>query len=178
MTSLSFNINDLFLNHRQSLIQTIYRIVGCPQTAEDLAHEAYLKMLNASKKQEISYPHPFLYQIAHNLALDHLRKEKIRQRSDDIRPKYNEDTDDLLEYIPSSAPTPEQQTDDGQQVELMLDALNGLSERRRQILVLHKFHHWTYERIARYYGISRSAVEKNVHVALAHLLSAQDESPF
>jgi RNA polymerase sigma-70 factor (ECF subfamily) len=57
----------------------------------------------------------------------------------------------------------------------MLAALNGLSERRRQILVLHKFHHWTYERIAQHYGISRSAVEKNVQVALAHLLAAQSE---
>lgn len=177
MTSLTLTINDLFLNHRQSLIQTIYRIVGCPQTAEDLAHEAYLKMLQASKNQEISYPHPFLYQIARNLALDHLRKEKIRQRSDTPQ-KDDDDTGNLLECLPSTAPTPEQQTGDRQQVALMLDALNGLSERRRQILVLHKFHHWTYERIARHYGISRSAVEKNVHVALAHLLSAQEESPF
>lgn len=177
MTNLTLNINDLFLNHRQSLIHTIYRIVGCPQTAEDLAHETYLKMLHASKTQEISYPHPFLYQIARNLALDHLRKEKIRQRSDN-QPKNDEDNGNLLECLPSNAPTPEQQTADRQQVTLMLEALNSLSERRRQILVLHKFHHWTYERIARHCGISRSAVEKNVHVALAHLLSAQDESLF
>ncbi len=176
MTSLTLTINDLFLNHRQSLIHTIYRIVGCPQTAEDLAHEAYLKMVHASKVQEISYPHPFLYQIARNLALDHLRKEKIRQQIDSLQ-KNDEDSSDRLESIPSTAPSPEQQTADRQRVALMIDALSGLSERRRQILVLHKFHHWTYERIARHYGISRSAVEKNVHVALAHLLDAQGESP-
>lgn len=178
MNSLTLSINDLFLNHRQSLIQTIYRIVGCPQTAEDLAHETYLKMLHASKTQEISYPHPFLYQIARNLALDHLRKEKIRQRRDNAPKDDDDEADDPLECIPSTSPTPEQQTDDRQQVALMLDALNGLSERRRQILVLHKFHHWTYERIAQHFDISRSAVEKNVHVALAHLLSAQDKSSF
>jgi len=176
MPSLTLTINDLFLNHRQSLIHTIYRIVGCPQTAEDLAHEAYLKMLHASKVREISYPHPFLYQIARNLALDHLRKEKIRQQIDSLQ-KNDEDSSDRLESIPSTAPSPEQQTADRQRVALMIDALSGLSERRRQILVLHKFHHWTYERIARHYGISRSAVEKNVHVALAHLLDAQGESP-
>jgi RNA polymerase sigma-70 factor (ECF subfamily) len=111
------------------------------------------------------------------LALDHLRKEQIRQRSDNHQ-QAPEDTDNLLESISSNTPTPEQQTADRQQVTLMLEALSGLSERRRQILVLHKFHHWTYERIARHYGISRSAVEKNVHIALAHLLSAQGESPF
>ncbi|MFI3186997.1 MAG: sigma-70 family RNA polymerase sigma factor [Methylococcaceae bacterium] len=174
MNSLTLSINDLFLNQRQSLIHTIYRIVGCPQTAEDLAHEAYLKMLQASKTQEISYPHPFLYQIARNLALDHLRKEKFRRGSHHY-PKSQEDADNPLECLPSAAPSPEQQTADQQQLALMLDALNSLSERRRQILVLHRFHHWTYERIAKHYGISRSAVEKNMHVALAHLLAAQDE---
>lgn len=177
MNSLTLNINDLFINHRQSLIHTIYRIVGCPQTAEDLAHEAYLKMLQAAKAQEIGYPRPFLYQIARNLALDHLRKERIHQRSNN-HPQAPEDNDNFLESIPSNTATPEQQAADRQQVTLMLVALSGLSERRRQILVLHKFHHWTYEHIARHYGISRSAVEKNVHVALAHLLSAQGVSLF
>jgi len=109
--------------------------------------------------------------------LDHLRKEKIRQQSDSLQ-KNDKDVSNMLESIPSIAPSPEQQIADRQQVALMIDALSGLSERRRQILVLHKFHHWTYERIARHYGISRSAVEKNVHVALAHLLDAQGESPF
>ena len=177
MNSLALNIDDLFLNHRQSLIQTIYRIVGCPQTAEDLAHEAYLKMLHAAKTQEINYPHPFLYQIARNLALDHLRKEQIRQRGNK-RLNDHDNTAPLLECIPSNAPSPEQQVGNDQQVALMIKALNGLSERRRQILVLHKFHHWTYERIARHYGISRSAVEKNVQVALAHLLAAEDKAFF
>jgi RNA polymerase sigma factor (sigma-70 family) len=158
MTSLTLAINDLFLHHR-----------------EDLAHEAYLKMLQASATQDIHQPRPFLYQIARNLALDHLRKEKVRQHNDN-HPTDDEDTDNLLERIPSNAPAPEQQVDERQQVALMLEALNGLPERRRQILVLHKFHHWTYERIARHYGISRSAVEKNVYAALAHLLSAQDKS--
>ena len=174
MNSPTLNFNDLFLNHRQSLIHNIYRIVDCPHTAEDLAHEAYLKLLHASKIQDIVYPQPFLYQIGRNLALDHLRKERLRQRANN-HSKEDEYAGNFLENIPSNSPTPEQENAGQQQVALMLEALNGLSERRRQILVLHKFHHWTYERIARHYGISRSAVEKNMHVALAHLLGAQGE---
>lgn len=168
--SFTINIDSLFLSHRESLIHTILGIVDCPQTAEDLAHEAYLKMLHAVETQEINFPRPFLYQIARNLALDHLRKERIRQRTD----SHDSDDTTLLDSLPASTPTPEQQAVDQQQVGLMLSALDRLSERRRQILVLHKFHHWTYERIAEYYGISRSAVEKNVHIALAHLLASQE----
>ncbi|WNB74171.1 RNA polymerase sigma factor [Methylomonas koyamae] len=80
MNDLAVNIDTLFLSHRDSLIRTIFGIVGCPQTAEDLAHAAYLKMLHALENQEVAYPKPFLYQIAKNLALDHLRKENVRLR--------------------------------------------------------------------------------------------------
>lgn len=176
MNSFTCNIDHLFLSHRDSLIRTIFGIVGCPQTAEDLAHEAYLKMLHAQEQQEIYYPKPFLYQIAKNLALDHLRKEHIRQRPGQ---EFSIDADDelsVLDNLPAATPTPEQQVADQQEVALMLAALAQLSERRRQILVLHKFHHWTYERIAAYYGISRSAVEKHVRIALAHLLAKQLEA--
>ncbi|MCX7085718.1 MAG: hypothetical protein NTY69_09310 [Methylococcales bacterium] len=41
MNSFTHTINELFLNQGQSLIHTLYRIVGCSQTAEDIAQEAY-----------------------------------------------------------------------------------------------------------------------------------------
>lgn len=177
MNDLAISIDTLFLNHRDSLIRTIFGIVGCPQTAEDLAHEAYLKMLHAFEHQKIAYPKPFLYQIAKNLALDHLRKESIR-----LRPAYSAEDDsdshqNLLDSLPANTPTPEQQAANQQEVAQMLAALSQLSERRRQILVLHKLHHWNYERIAAYYGISRSAVEKNVQAAIAQLLAGKTDNP-
>jgi RNA polymerase sigma factor (sigma-70 family) len=164
------NPDLLFLNHRESLIAIIFRIVGCPNTAEDLAHEAYLRFTQAAEHQNIAAPKPFLYQVGRNLALDHLRKQKYRQTVID----QNEDSGDtVLERLPSALPTPEQTLEHQQQVQVMVRTLAGLSERRRQILLLHKYHHWTYERIAAHFGLSRSAVEKNVRAALAQLLAAQ-----
>jgi RNA polymerase sigma factor (sigma-70 family) len=171
-TAGSFCLNPdlLFLNHRESLIAIIFRIVGCPNTAEDLAHEAYLRFTQAAENQNIAAPKPFLYQVGRNLALDHLRKQKYRQTVID----QNEDSGDtVLERLPSALPTPEQTLEHQQQVQVMVRTLAGLSERRRQILLLHKYHHWTYERIAAHFGLSRSAVEKNVRAALAQLLAAQ-----
>ncbi|NJA05049.1 MULTISPECIES: RNA polymerase sigma factor [Methylomonas] len=172
MSSIAVDVGDLFRDHRQSLIHSIFSIVGCPQTAEDLAQEAYLKLLQTAQSQDIHFPRPFLYQIGRNLALDHLRKQQVRQAGVE-RDRDDDGEDDLLARLPAGAPTPDRQVEDQQQVALLMKALEGLSERRRQILVMHKFHHWPYERIARHFGISRSAVEKNVQVALAHLLAAQ-----
>lgn len=164
------NADALFLDCRDSLIAVIFRIVGCPDTAEDLAHEAYLRFAQASGSQDIAAPRPFLYRVGRNLALDHLRKQRYRPTA----AEPDDDGNCLLERLPSALPTPEQTLDTQQQVQAMIRALAGLSDRRRQILLLHKYHHWTYERIAAHLGLSRSAVEKNVRVALAYLLAAQN----
>lgn len=162
-------IHRLFLDHRDRLIRTLVRMVGCYQTAEDLAQEAYLRVVHATEAGGVTYVQPFLYQTAHNLALDHLRKEKVRNRIDS-----RDEDEEAVAQVPASCPTPEQSASAQQQVGLLVAALAGLSERRRQILILHRFHQWTYEQIAAHVGISRSAVEKNMREALAHLLSAME----
>jgi RNA polymerase sigma factor (sigma-70 family) len=75
-------VSDLFLDHRETLVHTLFRIVGCRQTAEDLAQEAYIRVMSAAEDQHVTYLKAFLNQTARNLALDHLRKAKVRARTD------------------------------------------------------------------------------------------------
>ena len=146
-------------------------MVGCYQTAEDLSQEAYLKVSAAIRKGPIAYPRPFLYQTAKNLALDHLRKQKVRGRAFDDP----DDGDEVLQ-VADVLPGPERSATIAQEVDRLLAILAGQPRRRREILVLHKIHGWRYDEIAAYFGISRSAVEKNIRTALAHCLSASKKS--
>jgi len=166
-------VESLFHDHQETLVRILFRMVGCPQTAEDLAQEAYLRLLHSQEAGAVEYPRPFLYQTAKNLALDHLRREKVRQRTD-----YPDAEPDLLEQAPAATPSPEQQALASEQIRLFNRALASLPPRRRQILVLHRIHHWTYDQIARHLGLSRRGVEKNMHTALAqvmaHMADAQE----
>lgn len=173
MDNSSAGVSDLFLDLRETLVHTLFRIVGCRQTAEDLVQEAYVRVMSAAENQHVAHLKAFLNQTARNLALDHLRKAKVRARID--CPDADAET---VAEIPASAPTPEQEAVAQQDVERLFEALAGLSERRRQILILHKLHHWSYEGIAGHIGISRSAVEKNVQAALAHLVSVLGDDIF
>lgn len=74
-------VSDLFLDHRETLVHTLFRMEGCRQTAEDLAQEAYVRVMGAAESQHVTYLKAFLYQTARNLALDHLRKAKVRSRT-------------------------------------------------------------------------------------------------
>lgn len=171
MGDVSISINSLFIEQRESLIHSIYRIVGCLQTAEDLAHEAYIKLQQAHQKQDINYPQPFLYKVARNLALDYLRSQNVRKETIVI----DEDVD-YMQQISSLLPTPEQQALLTEQVNQMTLAIEELSERRREIFVLYRFHEWSYDKIAAHLNLSRSAVEKNIRAAMAHLMVCMDNN--
>lgn len=56
----------------------------CPRSAncEDLAQETYVEAHNALEVTSIEYLESYLYQTAGNLALDHNRRCKTRQTSE------------------------------------------------------------------------------------------------
>jgi RNA polymerase sigma factor (sigma-70 family) len=147
-------------------------MTGCYQTAEDLSQEAYLKVAVAIKNQSVEFPQPFLFQTAKNLTLDYLRKEKVRRRH------LHEQVDESeILQVAASTPTPEALALIAEELEHLLNTLAGHSQRRREILILHKVQGWHYEKIAEHFGISKSAVEKNVRIALAHCLAEKLSTP-
>lgn len=159
-------LDELFLAHRAPLVSTILRIVGCHQTAEDLAQETYVRVCQAARERSIDYLQPFFYQTAKNLALDYLRKEQVRHRV----LAFNAD-DASVSAVPSSAPLPEQVAADDQRQSQLHAVMAGLPERKRRMLVLHKLHGWRYKDIALHFNVSESAVEKNIRSALAYCLA-------
>lgn len=161
------SVQTLFLDHRKTLVRTLLRMVGCRQTAEDLAQEAYTRLLGANENKQIHHPAPFLFQIARNLAVDHIRREQIRARSDaDI-----EDSAAMAD-VPANTAQPDRAVGAMQQTTLMLDVLRAMPQRRQQIFIMHRIHGCTYEQIAARFGISRSGVEKQLQKAMLQLLDA------
>jgi len=45
-------VSDLFLDHRETLVHTLFRMVGCRQTAEDLAQETFIRAYRSLEKLE------------------------------------------------------------------------------------------------------------------------------
>lgn len=163
----SFTLEEVFMIHRQTLVLTIARMVGCRHTAEDLAHEAYMRVSTASTARPILNFQTFLFQTARNLAIDHLRREQVRRRfmTDEAEP-------DALLSIPSSQPSPETSTIDGQRLALFDGALSQLPMRARRILLLHKVHGLGYPDIAQQLGVSESTVYNDIRLAMAHCVAA------
>lgn len=159
-------LDELFLGHREALVRTLFRMVGLRHAAEDLAHEAYLRVSAVVERRPVDHLQGFLYQTARNLAVDHLRRERLRRRFE-AEPSDATDVD-----APSAAPSPEQAAIDRERLALLEETLAALPARARQVLVLSRVHGWSYPKIAAHLGVSPNTVYNDVRAAMARCLAA------
>ncbi len=162
-------LKSLFARERGTLIGRISRLVGCRDTAEDITQEAYTRLLEHAPRNSIEHPGSFVYRTARNLAVDHLRAQSIRQGPGGLS------TDALLEEIPSPLPGQDAIYEGKLAIARLSAALDRLPERRRQIFLLRRLHGWRYAEIADHLGLSVSAVEKHMRLAMEACLLAVDE---
>ena len=171
-------VNELFDTHYASLIKRLVLILKDPLDAEDLAQDAYIKMTEkAAEGYEVIYPRAFMFQVAHNMAVDFLRKKNRENNwvvNSDIDHTHGDDKGNTaFEYI--SQP-PEIKLDAERTLKGVFKSLTVLSPKCKQAFVNHKLHELSYRETASEMGISVSMVEKYMSKALHHVRSTEFES--
>lgn len=129
-----------------------------PQEAEDVAQKTYLQLLQHPDPSEISNPHAYLFKTASNLAIDHVRRQRVH--SDRISPGT------VLEDLVSPLPGPEAIVDDAMQLQRFRAALASLSPVCRAVFLLNRVDGLTHPEIAERLGISKRTVERYMIKAL------------
>ncbi|MGH2452034.1 MAG: RNA polymerase sigma factor [Candidatus Limnocylindria bacterium] len=66
----------LYEAHGPDLARYIRRLVGDPDTAADLTQEAFARAMRASRRPPTAEMRPWLFRIASNLAMSHLRRPR------------------------------------------------------------------------------------------------------
>ena len=149
--------------HKDSLVNYLSHLAGCPEEAEELAQEAFLRLYRAAPRyREEGRLAPYLFRIATNL----LRSQRRRQRRWSLlRPRLQ-------------ASHPGQPADSASQ-ELLTDELCGqvraaiaeLPMRFRVPLILHEIEGWSYRRIAAAESCREGTVKSRIHRARGMLRS-------
>ncbi len=127
--------------------------------AADIAHEAYLKVLESRRLDQLEYPKAFLYRTAINLSVDLFRRGLIRQ---------SESLDDALAQELPSVHSPQASLYQLQRAQLVMKALEELPEKCRQAFLLRKIDGLYHEDIASTMGLSKASVEKHIVNAMKH----------
>lgn len=164
---MSAILNAIFAMHRRSLMWTVLRIVRDHQTAEDLAQETYLKVHKALEERPVDHLESYLYQTARNLALDHKRKVKFRERFEDHDRSVEE-----ISNVVADTTSAEDELIEQERQRIFEKTLAALPGRARQAWALFQIDGWTYQQIADHLGVSRNTVYNDIKLVLTHCREA------
>lgn len=151
------NIQSLFLAMQKRLAKTVSQIVP-PKEVEDIVQETYVRICEVSHQETIQYPRAYLFKVAKNLALDHVKRAETRLT-------VSMETDEELDFLQDDfSDVTFDQTLAKEEFELLCRAVRELPQQSRKAFVLRKVYGFSQKEIAERLDISENTVEK--HIAL------------
>ncbi|MEX2493710.1 MAG: sigma-70 family RNA polymerase sigma factor [Nitrospirales bacterium] len=123
--------------------------LGCRDLAADFAQEVYLRVSRfRASAQEVQHPRSFLFSVANNLVIDHMRRKKLEARIFSREPPPLDQ--------PSAEPGADRSVEAKERLGMVQSAVNELSPKCRQALFMNRLEGQTHAEIARRLGVSES----------------------
>nr|WP_302328693.1 sigma-70 family RNA polymerase sigma factor [Pseudomonas sp. DVZ6] len=165
MTTPNVSGHKGFLDHYHELIGTWTRKLRSRQQAEDLAHDAFVRVLE-NPNEQVEQPRAYLHQTARNIAVDGFRREDRRQALE-------------LEAFADGAThgsDPEAYVHALELADSVERALAELPLNCRRVFIWQKLEGLTQAEIAERMGLTKNMVEKYMIRTLRHLREHLDVS--
>ncbi len=140
--------DELIRRHQQTAWRIAHRFLGDPTEAEDVAQDAFLRILAAAPRYKPSAAFPtYLYRVIARICIDSTRKK---------RPVFTNTLPETVDSSPDPATALVQKDRDV----LIRKALDTLPARQRMAVVLKYYEGLSYGEIARAMGTTVKAVER------------------
>jgi RNA polymerase sigma factor (sigma-70 family) len=153
-----FSIHEIIRQHHFELVAWLRPRLSVPEDAQDIAQEAYLRMMKYESVGGINSPVALLHRIALNVAFDLERSNNSRHA------KRHFDYADV--ELLSESPPVDQVLDAERAYDRVKAAIESLTPRCRQVFLLSRVKGLTYNEIAEQCEISVKMVEKHISHAL------------
>jgi RNA polymerase sigma factor (sigma-70 family) len=153
-------IADLMQKHRSELLCFLSQRVCCVETAQDLFQETFIRYAGYGDKDRIENPRAFIFRIAANLAIDHLR---VRGRRIEVAQEDDDMDDFAIQDI-----SPERAVMSEQEVENLVHALAELPPKCRDVFIMLRIKQNSYAEVEQKLGISQTMILKYLNRALTH----------
>lgn len=163
---------ELVRRYERPVFSLVFRIVRDAATAEDLAQDAFIKVLNHLEKYRPEFKFSsWLFKIANNVAIDHLRRRQIQTISADGSPHAGSaaEVDATSFEIADSAENALDELEArelGSQIER---AIGQLRPEYRTCIVLRHVEGRSYEEIAATLDLPLGTVKTYIHRARLQL---------
>lgn len=161
----------LMERYQKAIYHTMYRMIGNKEDADDLTQEAFSKAFNKLSTYAPRYAFStWLFKIASNNCIDHIRKKRLVLLSIDETIE-SEGGQTFSNNLKSTSLNPEQKFIQQQRIKLMRTLMGQLSEKYRLMIELRFFEELSYEEIAQELGIPLGTVKAQLFRAKEILYS-------
>jgi RNA polymerase sigma-70 factor (ECF subfamily) len=153
--------------YQDELVGFFYHLCWDQTIAEELAQDVFVRLYGARERwQPTARLRTWIYRIAHNLWIDHLRRKRGHLSIDEERAGGLRLADVL---VAAPAADPEAAERDERIRNRVREALDGLPEGQREVFVLANNHGLKYGDIAEALGIPEGTVKSRMHHAVRFL---------
>ena len=150
---------ELVRRYQRPIAAYVYRMVGDYDAALDLTQEVFIKVYNSLSRYRSEYKFStWIYKIAHNSAVDHLRRINTREQSLISGPEG----DHFELPIESTRPTPEQESERKERRIEIETVVRKLPATYRELVILRHSQDLTYEEIVEVTGLPLGTVKNRL----------------
>lgn len=153
---------------RSELRRFLVARTGSEADADDLLSELWIK-INRGGPGPVANPTGYLFRMANNLVLDRLREARRRERREEDWTADQYGPHAASTDVADRSPDAEQLLVEAGEARRLADAVAQLPAGAQRVLRLHKLEGLSHGEVAAELGISKSAVEKHMAVAMTHL---------
>ena len=156
---LEGSFEELVNRYQRPISAFVYRMVGDYDAALDLTQEIFIKVYASLSRYRPEFKFStWIYKIAHNAAIDHLRRTSSRERSLSV----GTETDNYDLPLESEGLTPEQQSEREERRGEIENVVRSLPTPYRELIVLRHSQDLTYEEIVEVTGLPLGTVKNRL----------------
>lgn len=157
-------LDELIGRKTKPLIQLVQRILGDVEEARDVVQVTFFKVWENRKKFDERWsPNTWIYRIASNLAIDHLRSRKSRERSTEPVKQH------LLHLADANAGRDLSGLQQSEVAAIFRDLSAGLSDKQRMVFLLREMEGLSSPEVAGILGCRESTVRNHLFNARKYL---------
>ena len=157
---------ELLTRYERPVFSLVYRMVRDRSLAEDLAQEAFIKAFNHIESYNPDYKFSsWIFKIANNLAIDHLRKKQLDTVSLHGSPHAtsSEEEERTRLSIESPGESPEEYVENRELGDRIEDAIGRLRPEYRTAVLLRHVEGHSYEEVAEIMELPLGTVKTYIH---------------
>jgi RNA polymerase sigma-70 factor (ECF subfamily) len=156
----------LYKRHKDALYRYLLRLCRHRDSAEDVFQDVWGKIIKARESYRPTAKFTtFLYRVAHNCFIDHIRRNKRHAQTVDGEPDNQPDPGEL----------PEMRTERSLARRRLLAALQQLPDEQRDVFLLREEAGLNLDQIASITGTNRETAKSRLRYAIGKLRAAIDE---